>query len=58
MQRLLSSGEAARRLGVTPRTLQLWKQKGILMPAVITPTGRFKYSEEQIKQYEQGGVEE
>ena len=58
MQRLLSSGEAAMRLGVTTRTLQKWNKKGILKPVVITPTGRFKYSEKQINQYKQGSIEE
>lgn len=49
---LLSSQEVADRLGVTPRTLTTWRYKEILVPAISYPTGRYKYTEAQIEEFE------
>jgi excisionase family DNA binding protein len=50
----ITSGEVARRLGVTTRAVGSWVRKGLLTPAVTTPGGRyrFKWSEvvEQLRQ--------
>lgn len=41
------TGEVARRLGVTPRAVGRWVQRGWITPAVTTPGGRhrFRFSE-------------
>ena len=40
---LLTSGEVARRLGVTPRTVAIWASTGKLRPTVRTPGGRLRW---------------
>ncbi|GAA5130956.1 hypothetical protein GCM10023320_53540 [Pseudonocardia adelaidensis] len=46
---LISSGDVARRLGVTTRAVGRWVARGMLTPAVRTPGGRsrFRWSEVQ-----------
>jgi excisionase family DNA binding protein len=39
-ERLVSTGEAARRLGVNLRTLQRWASDGLIKPDWTTPGGR------------------
>jgi len=39
----LSTGDVARRLGVTPGAVDKWVQKGQLVPTVITPGGRYRW---------------
>lgn len=52
MQDTLCSREVSERLGVSLRTLTTWRRKGILVPEVIYPTNRFRYTEQQIKEFE------
>lgn len=40
---LLTSGEVARRLGVTPRAVGRWVAREMLKPAVTTPGGRYRF---------------
>jgi excisionase family DNA binding protein len=40
---LLPSGEIARRLGVTPRTISQWVADGRLVPDVVTAGGRYRF---------------
>lgn len=47
MDRLRSIGYAAKRIGVTVKTLQRWDKKGLL-PATRTLTGKRMYSDAQI----------
>jgi len=40
---LISSGDVAKRLGVSVRVLGKWVDQGKLVPAVITPGHRFRW---------------
>ncbi len=40
---LLTTGEIARRLGVTPGAVGKWARTGRLTPAVVTPGGRYRW---------------
>lgn len=48
---LLTSRQFADEIGVAHSTLGNWYKKGILKPCLITPSGRKKYSREQVKEY-------
>jgi excisionase family DNA binding protein len=40
---LITSGEVARRLGVTTRAVGRWVARGLITPAVTTPGGRYRF---------------
>jgi excisionase family DNA binding protein len=42
-EELITSGEVARRLGVTPRAVGRWVARGLITPAVTTPGGRYRF---------------
>jgi DNA-binding transcriptional MerR regulator len=48
MENTIGSGEAARRLGVTVKTLQRWERESRLTPLARTASNRRRYSEEQL----------
>lgn len=48
MENMLKTGAAARRLGVTPKTLQRWDRCGTFSPLARSPTGLRLYGEAQI----------
>lgn len=50
MENMLKSGAAARRLGVTTKTLQRWDRCDTFSPLARSPTGLRLYSETQIAQ--------
>lgn len=48
MVKLLSTGEAARELGVHPNTLRGWVDRG-LVPAIRLPSGYRRFTPEQVE---------
>jgi MerR HTH family regulatory protein len=40
---LLPSGEIAKRIGVSVRTIGQWVTDGVLVPDVVTPHGRYRW---------------
>ncbi|MGH8965106.1 MAG: MerR family DNA-binding transcriptional regulator [Actinomycetes bacterium] len=42
-EELITSGEVARRLGVTTRAVGRWVARGLIKPAVTTPGGRYRF---------------
>jgi excisionase family DNA binding protein len=42
-EELITSGEVARRLGVTTRAVGRWVARGLISPAVTTPGGRYRF---------------
>ena len=54
MSEMLNPGEVKSILGVSYTTLTNWRLRGILIPDLCLPTGRYKYSREQIEQFRQG----
>ena len=50
-EKLLKSGEAAKFIGVTSRTLNLWAKNGILIPIKTANNGYNYYSKEQLEKF-------
>lgn len=50
----MTSVEFAKAIGVSGTLLFKWRQKGVLMPIWVSPTGRCFYSEEQVEKYKNG----
>lgn len=46
---LISSGEVARRLGVTTSTVSAWVRQGLITPAVRTAGGRLRFRWSQVE---------
>lgn len=51
MKNTMSTGQAAKRLGVTVKTLQRWEREGRLLPVARTPSNRRCYTERQIHEF-------
>lgn len=49
-ERLVSTGEAARRLGVNLRTLQRWASEGLVTPDWMTPGGHMRWDVDRLLQ--------
>ena len=49
--KLISQSEFARRIGTSPPTLTRWIKMGYIQPYVKTPSGRLKFTEEQVEDY-------
>ena len=47
--KLLSIGQAAAAIGVSPNTLRAWVDKG-LVPATVLPSGFRRFSPEQVEE--------
>ena len=48
-ERLISSGEAARALGISTRTLARWVQEGRVVPTLITAGGHYRFELKDLK---------
>jgi excisionase family DNA binding protein len=48
--RLVTTGEAARELGVTPVTLQRWVHAGLVTPTETTAGGHFRWNIETLRE--------
>lgn len=48
-QRLLTSGQLARALGVAPRTVARWAQDGWITPELVTAGGHYRWDLEAVK---------
>jgi excisionase family DNA binding protein len=49
MESTLAIGQAAKRLGITVKTLQRWEREGRLVPAARTASNRRRYTESQLR---------
>jgi DNA-binding transcriptional MerR regulator len=47
---LVSTGEAARLLGLNPRTLARYVERGWIIPDLTLPTGQFRWDVEKLRQ--------
>lgn len=45
----MSTGEAAKQLGVSIRALQMWAKKGFIRPALTTPGGRYRWDVDDLR---------
>lgn len=50
MNRYLTAREFGAALGVTDRTVRDWVRQGLVDPAGRTPTGRLRFTEDQVRQ--------
>jgi excisionase family DNA binding protein len=48
-QPLLTTVELARRLNVTPGTVQRWVRTGRVRPILVTPGGQFRFSLDDVR---------
>ncbi|MBK1735251.1 IS607 family transposase, partial [Halorhodospira abdelmalekii] len=51
MENTMSTGKAAKRLGVSVKTLQRWDREGRLIPAARTDSNRRLYTEAQLREF-------
>jgi len=51
MEKTMGTGEAARLLGITVKTLQRWEREGRLVPAARTASNRRRYTESQLRTF-------
>ena len=54
MEKFFTTGKVAKILKVTKQAIGKWIREGKLIPAKITETGRYLFSDEQIKQFQNG----
>lgn len=50
----MTAVEFAKRIGVSSMTVGRWVKKGLIKPAMVTPSGRGKYSEDMVEAYFNG----
>jgi DNA-binding transcriptional MerR regulator len=47
--RLLSTGQAAKAIGVAPRSLSHWVTRGLIKPTLVTPGGQYRFDLDELK---------
>ena len=47
--RLLTTGEAARELGLNSRSVARWAKQGRIRPTLVTPGGHFRWTVEDLR---------
>jgi excisionase family DNA binding protein len=47
--KLVSTGEAARAIGVSARTLAGWAQQGVVTPALTTAGGHYRFNLDDLR---------
>ena len=47
--RLLSTGQAAKAIGVAPRSLSHWVTRGLIQPTLVTPGGQYRFDLDELK---------
>ena len=52
----LKTSDAAKRLGVSPKTLHNWREKGIAPPHVVIGPGVIRWSEQGIEERRRKGM--
>jgi excisionase family DNA binding protein len=48
VDRLLSTAEAAKALGISPRSLSRWVRLGKIRPTIVTPGGQARFKLEDL----------
>jgi DNA-binding transcriptional MerR regulator len=48
--RLLTTGELARELGLSARSVAWWAQEGQLKPTLVTPGGQYRWQLEDVRE--------
>jgi excisionase family DNA binding protein len=48
--RLLTTGELARELGLSARSVARWAQEGQLKPTLVTPGGQYRWQLEDVRE--------
>ncbi|GAA1251353.1 hypothetical protein GCM10009609_13360 [Pseudonocardia aurantiaca] len=48
-ERLLSTGEVARDLGLNPRSLSRWAKDGLVTPTMVSPGGRYLWDLDDLR---------
>jgi excisionase family DNA binding protein len=51
MENTMSTGKAAKLLGVTVKTLQRWEREGRLIPVARTDSNRRLYTESRLREF-------
>ena len=46
---LLTTAQVARQLGISPRTLARYAERGILVPAVVLPSGHRRWDMDDVR---------
>ncbi|MCO1657593.1 helix-turn-helix domain-containing protein [Pseudonocardia humida] len=49
-KRLLTTGELAKALSLSDRTLQRYRKEGWIKPALVTPTGHARWDEDEVRE--------
>ena len=48
-ERLLSTGQAAKAIGVSGRSLSHWVTRGLIKPTLVTPGGQYRFDLDELK---------